>query len=263
MMLNRLRSRLRFRLRTRIFIGFGVLIALLLGIATFGGYELSIVGDEIDVMDGIMGNANRLQDLALRLEVVRRGLADYRIDGDADALRDATEAAARADAVLRESAENTFSEQRRAMFNGVREKLRGVVADQQQFAESRDTAANERGQIYAAETTLNQAMARIAEAAKADGNADAMEAAGSVRVTLLEMQLFGSRALTATDQDMLAEFHRRLAAARRDLSALNGGPGVASLAPAIVGELDRYGEAFDRAADPRRGVSRSHPSWAA
>jgi hypothetical protein len=34
---------LRFRLRTRIFLGFGVLITLLLGIAGYGSYGLSLV----------------------------------------------------------------------------------------------------------------------------------------------------------------------------------------------------------------------------
>ena len=74
----------RFRLRTRVFFGFGVLIALLLGIAAFGGYGLSLVGGEIDKMDAIAGNANRLEELALRIEMIQRGLAVYRIDADAE-----------------------------------------------------------------------------------------------------------------------------------------------------------------------------------
>jgi hypothetical protein len=65
----------RFRLRTRIFLGFGMVIALLLGIAAYGSYGLSVVGDEIDKMDAVAGNANRLEELALRMEVIRRGLA--------------------------------------------------------------------------------------------------------------------------------------------------------------------------------------------
>src|ERR1700722_17593204 len=112
------RFRFRFRLRTRIFLGFGVLIALMLGIAAFGSYGLSLVGEEIDVMDGIAGNANRQQELVLRLEVVRRGLADYRSDAGKDSLNEVTEAEGRAAALLKESAQFTLSEQRRAMFNG-------------------------------------------------------------------------------------------------------------------------------------------------
>src|ERR1700679_1648756 len=98
----------RFRLRTRIFFGYGLLIALLLGIASFGSYGLSAVGEEIDIMDGIAGNANRLQELALKMEIIRRGLADYRIDGDANTLHEVNDAETRAVGLLKESADNTL-----------------------------------------------------------------------------------------------------------------------------------------------------------
>ena len=47
---------IRLRLRWRIFLGYGVVIALMLGIAAYGSYGLSVVGDEIDKMDAIAGN---------------------------------------------------------------------------------------------------------------------------------------------------------------------------------------------------------------
>src|ERR1700679_3685003 len=99
----------RFRLRTRIFFGYGLLIALLLGIAAFGSYGLSAVGEEIDIMDGIAGNANRLQELALKMEIIRRGLAEYRIDADAATLHEVSEAEARSATLLAQSAEYTLS----------------------------------------------------------------------------------------------------------------------------------------------------------
>src|ERR1700735_3943677 len=86
----------RLRLRTRIFLGFGMLIGLLLGIAAFGSYGLSAVGDEIDRMDAVAGNTNRAQELALRLEVIRRGLAVYRVDQGADLMHEVADVEARA-----------------------------------------------------------------------------------------------------------------------------------------------------------------------
>src|SRR5580704_16159725 len=90
------RRLLRFRLRTKIFLGFGALIGLLLGIAAFGSYGLSLVGEEIDLMDGIAGNANRLQELALQMEMIRRGLAEYHIDADENSLKAVRDAETRA-----------------------------------------------------------------------------------------------------------------------------------------------------------------------
>ena len=147
---------LRFRLRTRIFLGFGVLIALLLGIAAFGSYGLSVVGEEIDKMDGIAGNANRLQELALRMEVIRRGLADYHIDADGELAERVRPTPKRVQpTLLKESAEYTLSEQRRAMFNGVAEKLRAFVGNQERFVALRGIGAAERDKLLAIAATLD------------------------------------------------------------------------------------------------------------
>src|SRR5277367_6774107 len=122
---------IRFRLRARIYLGFGMLITLLLGIAVFGSYGLSVVGEQIDKMDAITGNSNRLQELALRMEVIRRVLADYNADADDTILHEATDAETRALTLLKQSAEYTLSAKRRAMFNGVADKLQAMMAEQE------------------------------------------------------------------------------------------------------------------------------------
>src|SRR5262249_35047203 len=147
-------------------------IVLLLGIAAYGGYGLSVVGQEIDVMGGIAGNMKRLEELALRMETIRRGLPDYRSEAKAELLKETPEAGAGAAALLKEAAEYTLSEQRRAMFNGLADRLRAVAEKQAQFAVFRDASRTGRVALFAGETALNDAIARLAEAAGMDGDAD-------------------------------------------------------------------------------------------
>ena len=90
----------RLRLRTRIFFGFGVLVALLLGVAAFGSYGLSVVGREIGRMNSIAGNVRRVEEIVTRLEVIRRGLTRYRIDADDASLREVGDAIAGASKLL-------------------------------------------------------------------------------------------------------------------------------------------------------------------
>ena len=123
----------RLPLSARIFLGFGLLIVLLLGIAGYGCYGLSTVAGEIDKMDGIAGNANRMQELSLRIETIRRGLAEYRIDPDAGTLMEVTAAEARATTLLRMSAEFTLSTKRRALFNDMVARLQSMAVKQEHF----------------------------------------------------------------------------------------------------------------------------------
>ena len=242
------RFRPRFRLRTRIFLGFGVLIALLLGIAAFGSYGLSLVGAEIDVMDGIAGNANRQQELVLRLEVVRRGLADYRIDAGKDSLNEVVEAEARAAALLKESAQYTLSEQRRAMFNGVAEKLRSFVTMRERFVALRDSAASERSTLFADGNALRAAVKRLADATLASGDSADEARLIAVRLATQDVETTGARFIAAADPNLVAEFRNDRAAAAQALPALDGSAAAAvrAAAPAVASALTRYAADFDK-----------------
>jgi methyl-accepting chemotaxis protein len=224
---------IRFRLRTRIFLGYGILIVLLLGIAAYGSYGLSVVGDEIDKMDAIAGNTNRAQELALRLEIIRRGLADYRINQDAGSLQDVTGAEARAATLLKESADYTLSEQRRAMFNGVAAKLAALMSGQERFAAELRTGAAERDKLLAIGDTLRSAAAGASDAGTA----------------VLAAEASGSRFLASLDPALLAAFKKDAAAAAQALAAPNGSatPEVRSALPALVSAWELYSAAFDRA----------------
>ncbi len=242
------RFRLRFRLRTRIFLGYRILIVLLLGIAAYGGYGLSLVGEEIDKMDGIAGNANRARELAFRLEEVRRGLSDYRIDRDPDSLKEAIEAETRAEALLRESADYTLSEQRRAMFNNVAAKLRALNGTRERLAALFDTEAAERATMLAFGETLKSAMTRLIDVAGTSDNPADWRHAEAVSASVLAVQTAAARYLASHDPASIADFRNSARAASRTLAAPDGpasSEARAMLAP-IGAALEPYVAAFDR-----------------
>jgi methyl-accepting chemotaxis protein len=235
----------RFRLRARIFLGYGILIALLLGIAAYGSYGLSVVGDEIDKMDAVAGNTSRSQELALRMEMIRRGLAGYRIDQDSATRHEVADAETRAATLLRESADYTLSEQRRAMFNGVATKLRALKATRERFASQLDTGTAERGKLFAIGDTLRSAVTRLADAAAASDNpGESVPATTAV----LAVEATGSRFLASHDQAWIAVFKTEAATAGQALSALDGttSPAVRSAVTPVVSALALYGETFDK-----------------
>jgi methyl-accepting chemotaxis protein len=189
----------RFRLRTRIFLGFGMLIALLLGIAAFGSYGLSVVGDEIDKMDAVEGNTNRLEELALRMEIVRRGLATYRVDPSADTLREVGDAGERAAKLLAQSAEFTLSEKRRALFNGLTVRLHALMDERGHFASLVDTGTSERIKLFVLGTTLRSAVTQLTEAAHGDEVAADQALVSAARAAVLAAETTSLRFLASRD----------------------------------------------------------------
>jgi methyl-accepting chemotaxis protein len=241
--------RLRFRMRVRIFLGFGVLIVLLVGISAFGGYGLSVVGQKIDVLDGIAGNMNRLEELALRMETIRRGLAEYRSDADRDLLTEVAEAETRAVALLKESAENTLSEQRREMFNGLGTRLRTLIEKQEHFVTLHDASIAGRSTLFAAAATMNAAVTQLVNAVTASGDADNAVRINSLRLKLLEVEAGGFRALSSSDVSLIPVFKSNAAAANELLDVPGGAAssGIGSTAKAVVSALEFYLLTFDKA----------------
>jgi methyl-accepting chemotaxis protein len=258
-LLKVIRMRLpRLRLRTRIFLGFGVLIALLVGIAAYGSNGISVVGEEIDKMDGIAGNANRMQELALRMAILRGALADYAMDGAGSSLQEATEAAARAAALLAESAQNTLSERRRAMFNGVIAQLRKLEAEQGRFAALREAEAAARAKLFAIDTKLRAAIARlVADSGTVSSTGESAQAA-TIRLAVSAAEADSSRFLASSDPSWRAAFKIDTASALRTATSLDASalPAAASDLRSVTAALQLYMTNFDTVAgDMTEGAS--------
>jgi methyl-accepting chemotaxis protein len=241
----------RFRLRTRIFFGFGLLIALLLGIAGFGSYGLSTVGQQIGRMDVLSANVRRMQEVTMRLEVIRRGLTRYRIDADDQALRDVNDAIARGSKLLAEAIQAALSEQRRAMYNSIAEKLRGTATKAEQFSSLVGKGIAGRKQLLEIAATLDTASTRLADVAERDsgttGFTHTITARGAVRSTLIASLRF----LVTLDPALSAPVKQAVASARQALSALEGdaSPEVKAAIPTVRTALDLYLATFDQVFD--------------
>jgi methyl-accepting chemotaxis protein len=234
---------IRLRLRWRIFLGYGVVIALMLGIAAYGSYGLSVVGDEIDKMDAIAGNSNRLEELTLQIEMIQRGLAVYRNDIDDDSLREVTAAETRAATLLEQSAQYTLSKQRRAMFNGVAQNLRTSIADRERFVALLSSGSAERDKLLSIGNTL-----ALAQTASGNGNAADEAPAMAARAAVLAAEVTSLRFLASRDPALIDVFRQDASAAGQALSALDevASPAVKAAILSVVGALELYVASFDK-----------------
>ena len=70
----------RLKVRTRIYLGFAVLVALSLGLVGFGVYQLSGIGVQVGKMDALAGNTQRVLLATRELEAIRRAETRYLLD---------------------------------------------------------------------------------------------------------------------------------------------------------------------------------------
>jgi methyl-accepting chemotaxis protein len=237
----------RFGLRTRIYLGYALLIALTLGIAAFGTYGLSAVGQEIGRMEVLAGNVQRVQNIVLRLEVILRGLTRYRADADPDALRDVTASTTRAATLLAEAARLTPSEQHRAMYNSIAEKLRATAANGEHYATLTATGIAGRKTLLASGVPLGSAAGQLAEIAEAGGAATEAAAAVAVRAAMRAVVGKSLSFLASSDPVWLAGFRKEADGAARALSKLeaDASPPVKAAIPPLRSMLVSYIATFD------------------
>src|SRR4051794_862980 len=242
---------LRFGLGMRIFVGFGILVAVLVAIALSGSYGLSVVGGEIRKMDTIAGSLRRGQENTFRLEVIRRGLTRYRLDADEEALRDVIDAETRSVALLDEAAGMATSPQKAALYNSIAYKLRSLSQKRAQFMTLLHTAVEERKVLATIDSTMMAQAIQLADAAGASKNPADWVPGSSVRIAFLTAELSSARFLASADVDprLVEAFHKEAKLAEGSLIAVIyvGSPEIKAMLPPVQASLKQFIASFDKA----------------
>jgi methyl-accepting chemotaxis protein len=238
----------RLHLRTRIYLGFALLVALLLGVAAFGSYGLSAVGHQITQMDNFAANTRRLEQIVTKLEVIRRGLTRYRIDADEESLHEVNDAIASASKLLTEAARTALSEERRTIYNAIADKLRALAPLTERFASQTGGGLAGRKKLLASSGAVDAGATRLAETTASDGTNSTQSIAA--RAAVREAEIASLRFLTTLDPDLLASYAKAAAEAGRALSDLQitATSSVQAAIPALIDGLKTYTTTFNSTA---------------
>lgn len=237
---------LHFGLRSRLYLGFAVLIVFGLGVAGFGMLGLSNVTGSISNMDAISGNLVRVQSVGRQLEVIGRAANRFRIDADPKALTDMTTAQATAAQLLVASANATLSEDRRRLYNGIGETLRAATADSDAFIHSYQAGFAGRAKLFTGGDNLTATTGRLVAASQAGTNAALSTAAGQVESAMLLVRVANWRFLATLDPKGPATFKTNEEKAAASLAALErlATDDVKPLIPPVREALNDYATNF-------------------
>ena len=236
------------KIRTRLYLGFSILIVLTLVLAVSGREGLTREDTEIGSLTKISANVRRVLNARNQLEIVRRAATRIVLDGDDASVVELHEAEAKTKSLLEEAAVSTLSQDRLAIYQGVLASLKeeGGLTDQVV-----DTAKAVRAGMAAlspAGEAMITATDKLIKAALAIGSPEVTTATMAaehdimmVRITSLRFQK------TRTEKD-LATFGKAAADAHRALDALRAATGARLNADidATITAVDAYQSGLEK-----------------
>jgi hypothetical protein len=190
-------------LRSRLYLGFAVLIAFGLGMAGFSMLGLSNVTESVGKMEAISVNLARVQEVPRQLQVIRRASNRYRIDADPASLSDMKLAEARAAELLAAAAKATLSEQRRKIYNGVAETLRSAITEREAFSRASEVGFAERTKLFDGGDTLTAATGRLVGVLKGNVDPDLSAAGARVESAMLLVRVANWRFLATMARSVI------------------------------------------------------------
>jgi methyl-accepting chemotaxis protein len=113
-------------IKYRLYGGFGILVAMTLGLVIFGVQEFNAISVSVTRMNGISENSTRTLMIARYLETLRRSVLRFAYDHDEPSHKENGEVAALTLSMLQAAEQQTPTEERKKMFRDVQQQLAGV-----------------------------------------------------------------------------------------------------------------------------------------
>jgi methyl-accepting chemotaxis protein len=244
------------KVRTRIYVGFAVLIALGVGIAAFGTVQFSAVGVSVGKMDALAANSNRVLAVTRNLEAIRRAETRYLLDGDDSALKDVRDNTGQAQTSLTAATQATLSEEPRRIYGAVQETLRTHDLSVNQFAQLGATSLAEKARLFTGGDALAAAARHLVESARALHDPALSDAAADVAASVLLVRVANWRFMATEDKAGPATFKTNVENAKTALAALQrlATPEMAPLITAVQASLTAYEASFTAYSTARLAV---------
>jgi methyl-accepting chemotaxis protein len=237
-------------IRTRLYLGFGLLVVLGVAGAAYGVVSLSSVQSQTERMTRVSTNYSRVVEASNLIEVTRRGLLRYRFDGSAQALAEGSEAEASARDLLRSLSKEGLTDQRRESAMVALQSLDTLDRLIAAFIEREKAASEARARLFTAGDQLAAAAARIGEAARATNDVSVMAVAADVEKSILLVRATSWRFIGTLDAKGPETFGACVESAVASIGRLGQAPAsVATLLPPLQTALALYAADFKRFAE--------------
>jgi methyl-accepting chemotaxis protein len=233
----------KFKVATRIYAGFCVIVACGVLLAAFGVFQLSHVAQQVARMDSLADDMSRVLGASETLETIRRVETSVRRDATAAALTELKVRVAQTGDLISDAADGSESGERRAILSGIKDSLQAHAAVVDQLAKLAVTRNAARGKLYSGGEALSDASAKLVQAA---GSMASAVAAENLNAATLAVRVANWRFVATLEPKGPDAFAAKVAAARASLASFAGqaGPPEQSAIGPVKSALDDYQQAF-------------------
>ncbi|HYH37130.1 MAG TPA: methyl-accepting chemotaxis protein [Azospirillum sp.] len=200
----------RFRVGTRVYFGFLVILALLGALVAVGYRSLGSAEGGFDRYAAIADNSARVLEIAVDVGQMRRNVVAYSLSGDPAAAQQVQEVQGRLRGALRTAVDATSNAERRRGLERMTALFESYGANFGKLVESRrqrDRLIEER--MNPLGTRARENLTKIIASAMADGDMEAAALAGQAQEKLMLLRISGLRFLGNPDQKFVDEVKAR------------------------------------------------------
>jgi methyl-accepting chemotaxis protein len=243
----------RLKIRTRLYCGFGALVAIGLGVAAFGVYQLSNVRAQVALLHYKSGNLAIRLETSGDLEAVRRAQLRFRLDGDKASALEVKDIEARVQTRLTEAVRVTSSDERRRAYGGVKELLLAYDAVFDRFVQLTKAADEARAKLFTGGDALTAAIGKVIEAAAASEGKDDDVASAALNADVLLVRVANWRFMATNDKAGPATFKANVEKAKSAIASYEkvADANGKALVPEVQAALAAYAANFDAFSEAR------------
>jgi diguanylate cyclase (GGDEF)-like protein len=239
---------LNLRIRGRLYVGFGVLLLLCVGLAGFGVRQLGEIRSQVAAMTLQSHKVIRVGEIATNLEAIRRAILRYAFDHDETSYAEAETRLRKSSELLEEAGKTTISEERRAVFKDISKAVEDLKAKRLALREAVKQMIAGRDLLF---TEGDKMAADIQKFVDAAGKTEFAREASALEAEILLVRVANWRMLATRDATGIAAFKTNTGKAQQKVAELEKAalpPNLAALLAPVKTDLTNYAEAFDKAA---------------
>jgi methyl-accepting chemotaxis protein len=223
-----------YRIRTRIYLGFGAVIVLGALVTLFGIWQFTNVGGEVDRLVASGAGVARNLEVNRIVEALRRAALKYKTGGDESAIKDFADGAARATSLLQEAATLAASDEQRQITAAATGQLAAIQQDFAKLAAIGKQIKTDRGELFKSGEALKTAAENLIIKSRSSFDDTLISRAQDVQAGELLVRVAGWQFLATNDPAGQGAFRLNAATATLTLKALAKLPTADKIADTIA-----------------------------
>jgi HSP90 family molecular chaperone len=240
---------LNLKIKTRVYGGFGLFVALGLGLTAFGALQMDSTKTSVSRLDRLSNITVNVLETSRQFEIMRRTALRYKFDESEDALTKGNAAAEAASNLLQQSAAETRFDDRRRTYNGLKTEVAEFQTKRDQLVEITKRVSEARAKLFSGGDELTAAADRLVAAEGASGDPSIAHQVEVTYAAVLKLRISNWRFQAVRDAKGPAAFKTNADAVTSGLTALEAAAlsedGRISLSP-VKKALSVYVSAFNQ-----------------